>query len=151
MILGISGEAGYIWGLGEDVRINDRFFVGGSNLRGFERAGIGPRDANGDALGGQPLCGRLGRTDVPLGLPEELGLKGRAFGDVGTLGEVDIDPGPARSHQRYRIAPRVAGRRAVLGLSVRPRAARPRLSGPGEEDFDKTENFRFSFGTRFCT
>jgi len=148
VILGISGEAGYIWGLGEDVRINDRFFVGGSNLRGFERAGIGPRDANGDALGGNRYAVGSVELTFPLGLPEELGLKGRAFGDVGTLGEVDIDPGPGE------VINDTESLRASLGVGlswaspfgpVRLDLAYPVL----EEDFDKTENFRFSFGTRF--
>src|SRR5690606_3144162 len=60
----LRGNAGFIdgWG-GDDVRINDRFFKGGSSFRGFDVAGIGPRqlvvDDNtgeitqeGDALGG---------------------------------------------------------------------------------------------------
>ena len=32
------------WG-GQDVRMTDLFFKGGETIRGFERAGIGPRDA----------------------------------------------------------------------------------------------------------
>ena len=36
-------SAGYIFGWGgDDVRINDRFFKGGSSFRGFDVAGIGP-------------------------------------------------------------------------------------------------------------
>jgi outer membrane protein insertion porin family len=36
------------------VRINDRFFKGGNSFRGFETAGIGPRDLNfDDAAGGK--------------------------------------------------------------------------------------------------
>ena len=31
------------WG-GEDVRLLDLFFKGGETIRGFERAGFGPRD-----------------------------------------------------------------------------------------------------------
>ena len=39
-------QGGFIngWG-GEDVRMTDLFFKGGETIRGFERAGIGPRDA----------------------------------------------------------------------------------------------------------
>ncbi|MGH7000508.1 MAG: outer membrane protein assembly factor BamA, partial [Stellaceae bacterium] len=40
----ITGEGGYILGIGQSVRIEDRFFVGGDNLRGFATGGIGPRD-----------------------------------------------------------------------------------------------------------
>ncbi len=38
-------EAGYIESLGDDgIRINNRFFKGGTNFRGFDTAGIGPRE-----------------------------------------------------------------------------------------------------------
>ena len=43
------------WG-GDDVRLLDAFFKGGETIRGFDRAGYGPRDLssnNQDALGGQ--------------------------------------------------------------------------------------------------
>jgi len=44
-VASVKGEAGYIFGLGNDkVRIEDRYFVGGDNLRGFATGGIGPRD-----------------------------------------------------------------------------------------------------------
>ncbi|MGB4865633.1 MAG: outer membrane protein assembly factor BamA, partial [Hyphomicrobium sp.] len=40
------------WG-GDDVKILDSYFKGGETVRGFERAGFGPRDmVTGDALGG---------------------------------------------------------------------------------------------------
>ena len=43
-------------GLGEDVRLFDRFFLGGASFRGFKFAGVGPRDTStGDALGGKLL------------------------------------------------------------------------------------------------
>ena len=47
VVFSVTGSAGYIdgWG-GDDVRINDRFFKGGNTFRGFETAGIGPRDTS---------------------------------------------------------------------------------------------------------
>src|SRR6185437_8542020 len=56
-ILSVTGSAGFIdgWG-GDHVRINDRFYKGGTSFRGFETAGIGPRDltfGRTDALGGK--------------------------------------------------------------------------------------------------
>ena len=63
-VLSFTGEAGYIFGWGGDpVFLQDAFFVGGDNLRGFESAGIGPRDiVSGDALGGNKVLSRLGRA-----------------------------------------------------------------------------------------
>ena len=64
-------QAGYIsgWG-GEDVRMTDLFFKGGETIRGFERAGIGPRDACEDAATGK----RIGDcSQGPAGRPGLLG------------------------------------------------------------------------------
>jgi len=148
VVLSVSADGGYIFGLGEDVRINDRFFVGGSNLRGFERAGIGPRDENEDALGGNRFVVGSVELSFPLGLPEELGLRGRAFSDVGTLGAVDDEAGPGEEINDTESLRASVG----VGLSwsspfgpVRLDLAYPVL----EEDFDQTEALRFSFGTRF--
>jgi len=145
-VLSLSAEGGHIVGLGEDVRINDRFFVGGTNLRGFERAGIGPRDlTTDDALGGNIYGVGSVEVSFPLGLPEELGIRGRAFTDFGTLTDVDdegagvVDDGSLRASVGVGIS-----WRSPLG-PIRIDFAEPIL----KEDFDRTENIRFSFGTQF--
>ena len=47
VVVNLLGEVGAIEGYGdEDVQINERFFLGGTNLRGFEDAGVGPRDSS---------------------------------------------------------------------------------------------------------
>jgi outer membrane protein insertion porin family len=76
------------WG-GDDVRLLDMFYVGGESIRGFEPAGIGPRDlssANQDALGGQNYLTSTAeaRFNLPL-VPDEVGLRGAVFADSGTL------------------------------------------------------------------
>ena len=49
------------WGDGDDVPIYERLFLGGSNnLRGFGFRDVGPKDENGEPIGGQhsrPLDG----------------------------------------------------------------------------------------------
>ena len=66
-VLSFLGEVGYIIGIGEDVAISDRFFLGGDSLRGFAPAGVGPRELNSDdALGGN----RFARASAELGLPD---------------------------------------------------------------------------------
>ena len=86
-VLSFTGEAGHIFGWGGDqVLLQDRFFVGGDNLRGFAPAGIGPRDTvSGDALGGNKYYVGSVALGVPLGLPKELGITGRVFTDFGSL------------------------------------------------------------------
>ncbi|MEP1767503.1 MAG: outer membrane protein assembly factor BamA [Sulfitobacter sp.] len=80
-------------------RAIDRFLLSTSQLRGFEPGGIGPRDAdNDDALGGNLyLVGRV-EAEFPLGLPEEYGISGGVFYDVGNLwnlSDVNLNGGTA--------------------------------------------------------
>lgn len=145
IILSVRAEAGIVAGLGEDVRINDRFFVGGSNFRGFEPAGIGPRDlSTDDALGGTSFAIGTVELSFPVGLPEELGLRGRAFTDFGTVGGLDNAQGIDDSHS-LRVT-------AGFGLSYASPVGPLQLDFAFplvKEDFDRTESFRFSIGATF--
>lgn len=86
-VLGFLGSGGLILGSNDrDIRINDRFFLGGDDMRGFQNAGVGPRDVvSTDALGGTRYYLGTAELRFPLGLPEEIGLSGAAFTDVGSL------------------------------------------------------------------
>jgi outer membrane protein insertion porin family len=92
-ILSVVGSAGYVEGWGGDtVRINNRFFKGGQTFRGFETAGIGPRDttfARADALGGKAYAIGAVELTVPTFLPEQYGIKAALFTEFGTLGLLD--------------------------------------------------------------
>ena len=93
-------QGGFIdgWG-GEDVRMTDLFFKGGETIRGFERAGIGPRDAcedlstgkrvkdcSKDPLGGQAFWAATAEARFPLPfIPDNLGMQGAVFVDAGSL------------------------------------------------------------------
>ena len=58
-------------------------------MRGFEFAGIGARDKRTrDALGGNWMFYSGAELTFPIGL-DELGVKGRLFYDMGTLGKPD--------------------------------------------------------------
>jgi len=77
---------------GTNSRINNRFFLNGAQMRGFESLGIGPRV--GDAAGGNALGGNLfavARFDAefPLGLPEEYGISAGLFYDIGAVWGLD--------------------------------------------------------------
>jgi len=146
-IASLLGEAGYIagWG-GETVRINERFYIGGDSLRGFADSGLGPRDIqSSDALGGNRFWRGSAELDFPTGLPDDLGLRAHAFSDFGSLWTLD-DSGPlVRDVNSMRLS-------GGMGLSwksplgpVRIDLAKPVLKEP----FDKLQEFRFSFGTRF--
>ena len=81
----------------------------------------------------------------PLGLPEELGLRGRTFSDFGTLSGID-DSGP-------EIADETSIRVSVgVGLSWRSPFGPIQIDFAVpvvKEDFDEEETIRFNFGTRF--
>jgi outer membrane protein insertion porin family len=161
-VLSLTGEAGDILGWnGQQVLLQDRFFVGGDNLRGFQSAGIGPRDSvSGDALGGQKYYLGSVTLGVPLGLPKELGLSGRVFTDFGTLYHIEptnIVLTPAQLAQTGGIQPQVEQSPAIrlsagVGVSWKSPVGPIRLDVAypiRKEGFDKTQIFRVSFGTRF--
>ena len=82
-------EAGVMsWRGSNNSRSIDRYFLSTDVMRGFEPAGLGPRDlSNGkdDAIGGNKYFVARFEAEFPLGLPEEVGLRGGVFYDVGNL------------------------------------------------------------------
>jgi outer membrane protein insertion porin family len=148
VVFNILGEAGAITGMGgKNVKINERYFIGGNTLRGFERAGIGPRDTStNDSLGGNRFYRGSAELSFPVFLPEELGVKGHAFTDVGSLWQLDDISGVniKDSNSLRATAGLGISWRSPLG-PIRVDMATPYVS----ETYDIEENFRFSFGTRF--
>jgi len=62
------------------VKIYDRLFLGGSNnLRGFDFRDVGPKDSNGEPLGGQSMA----RTTVEFTFPIVEKARGALFYDTG--------------------------------------------------------------------
>jgi outer membrane protein insertion porin family len=146
-VASISARAGYMFGLfNEDVRVNDRFFLGGNTLRGFEPSGVGPRDlTTDDALGGNAFYTTTIEVSAPIRLIQDVDIRGRVFTEIGSLFDVD-DVG---SEVADVSDPRAA---AGVGFSyvspfgpIRVDFSQAYL----KEGFDKTELVRFSFGTRF--
>lgn len=145
-VLQVSGNAGSIVGLGEDVNLTDRFFIGGDNVRGFETSGIGPRDSTtDDALGGELFYTGRVQLRFPLGLPEEIPVNGRVFSDFGGLTELSDsgtevqDTGSIRAASGFGFTWR--SNFGPIGLDM----GLPWL----KEDFDRDETIRVNFGTRF--
>ncbi|HWK87530.1 MAG TPA: outer membrane protein assembly factor BamA [Xanthobacteraceae bacterium] len=86
----LKGTAGYITPTGgKQLNILDGFFKGPELVRGFEPAGIGPRDLGSnfkDALGGSQYWSATAELQFPLSfLPKDLGLKAAIFADAGSL------------------------------------------------------------------
>lgn len=172
-------SAGYVFPLedGQGIRINNRFFRGGSTFRGFDVAGLGPREvvqvvdpATGEIVITRRLNSQGGNTyyqgtfelSLPSFFPEEYGIKSALFADVGGLGTLrgpDISPtvyftDPETGLPAVRITKDATSLRASAGLSVFWDSP----FGPirfdfsqilRREDYDRTETFRFSTSTRF--
>jgi outer membrane protein insertion porin family len=162
------GDAGYIFGwAGDDVRINDRFFKGGASFRGFDVAGIGPRQLLvddvtgatqqvGDALGGNAFAIGTLQLDVPLPLPESFGLGAALFTEFGSVGTLDASsrrtvdlPGSTRLVVQDDFSLRAAAGLTVYWDSPFGPVQFDFSQPFAYEDYDKRQQFRFSTRTRF--
>jgi outer membrane protein insertion porin family len=142
-------EGGAITTLGDGTsRVTERYF-GNGKIRGFEANGIGPRDGTDgeDALGGNLFAVARFEADFPLGLPEEYGITGGAFLDIGSVWSLDNTAGLATVDDSFIP-------RASIGLSVFWNTP----IGPlrfnfsraiQKEDFDREQNFDLTISTRF--
>jgi len=138
-------NGGYVTGYGnEDVRLGQRYFLGGNTMRGFESGGISARDKyTKDALGGNWMVWGGTELTFPLGL-DELGVRGRTFVDVGTTGKPDhVD----NADINYSSSPRVA-----VGFGFEWTSPMGKIDidfgfPVVKEKYDETEVFRLNFGT----
>ena len=150
-IFSITGNMGYILGLGEEIKIFQRYQLGGNNLRGFEDFGASPREKDfgrGGAVGGDWIAVASVELELPVGLPEEIGIKPKVFTDWGTIGSpVDIKDEEQSIFKSQKI-------RGSAGLGIEWESP----VGPinidwahvlRKADFDITESFRVYFGQRF--
>ncbi len=144
-------EGGYLSYQNGSSRVTDRFFLGSRFIRGFQRGGIGPRDAGtDDALGGNAFAVVRLETEFPIGFPEEYGIAGGAFVDYGSVWDV----GDLRSLSEEDVLYNDFTPRAVAGLSLflttplgplRLNFTEPLLA----EDRDETQSFDVTVSTRF--
>ncbi|NEY88745.1 outer membrane protein assembly factor BamA [Tabrizicola oligotrophica] len=134
---------------GYTSRVTDRYF-GNGKIRGFEPNGLGPRDltgvANEDALGGNMFAVARFEADFPLGLPEEYGIKGGAFLDVGSVWGLDNTLGGTIDDS--------AKLRSSIGLSVLWETPLGPLrfnfsKALKKEAYDKEQRFDLTITTKF--
>lgn len=138
-------NGGYIVGYGgEDVRLSQRYYLGGNTLRGFAFGGVGARDkATDDALGGNWVAYGGAEMSFPIGL-DEVGIRGRTFFDIGMIGKPDnIDTALVD----YSSKPR-----ASIGFGFEWFSPMGKIDidfgfPVMKEDYDETEVFRLNFGT----
>lgn len=158
-IFHLGADAGFIEGIGQNIRINDRFFLGNPRMRGFDVAGIGPVDTlTGDFLGGNLFYAATTGVAIPLGAAaEEMGIQLTVFADVGALSKVDlgnldfdvfgnpVDPGRVFSAG----TPRVAVGIGVIWQSPFGPFRIDFAEAIKKERFDRTQFLQFNIGTTF--
>lgn len=149
--IALQGGVGYLFTLGANEKIIDRFFLGGDNLRGFQVGGAGPHAVNGgDSVGGRFIWTQTTELRFPLPVSQDLGLTGRVFVDIGALTEVSpLVQNGSRVSIFDDASPRVS---AGVGVSWKTPfgllnidLAQPIV----KKRFDQLQFFRFGFGTRF--
>jgi outer membrane protein insertion porin family len=123
-------------------------------MRGFEANGLGPRDLNvpnRDALGGNYFAVARFEAAFPLGLPDEYGISGGLFYDIGTVWGLDnvngglagADPVDDDLYWRQSIGFSIFWDTAIGPL-------RFNFSHPLEfESYDLTRNFDLTVEARF--
>jgi outer membrane protein insertion porin family len=162
------GQAGNItgWG-GEEVRLTDLFFKGGETIRGFERAGYGPRDAclspitgktvpicSRDSLGGELFWATTAEVRFPFPyVPDSLGMQGAIFVDAGSLWQPSGLALDAVANEGSFILDSTQVRLST-GFSLIWQSPLGPLRADFAEallkaDFDQTEFFRFGASSNF--
>ena len=149
-------EGGVLAMLGDDSsRVTSRFF-GNEKIRGFETNGVGPRDLkaeNKDALGGNLFSVVRLEADFPLGTPEEYGIGGGLFFDVGSVWGLDDVAGGTVGGRTETVDDSMY-LRSVVGFSV----FLDTPIGPlrfnfskalVKQDYDKEQNFDLTLSTKF--
>ena len=140
--LAFNGQAGYGGGYeGKDFPLFKNFFVGGiGTVRGFEAGSLGPRDINGDPLGGVKELN--GSIEALATLPgADRSLRGLFFVDAGNVWG---------SGQGIHFADlRAAAGAGIAWISpigpLKLSLAQPIRSQPG----DRVQRFQFQIGTGF--
>ncbi|MEJ6394665.1 outer membrane protein assembly factor BamA [Gymnodinialimonas sp. 2305UL16-5] len=145
-------EGGAVSALDDGTRLSNRFRLNSRQIRGFEPFGLGPRDTaapNENPLGGNYFAVARFEAAFPLGLPEEYGISGGVFADVGSVWGLDDTAGFGGTEvdDSFRL-------RSVVGVSIFWDTAlgplRFNFTHPVDvEDYDETRNFDFTVEARF--
>ncbi|RNF33763.1 outer membrane protein assembly factor BamA [Paracoccus methylarcula] len=145
-------EAGAVHAYGDyETWILDRF-RGGNKIRGFEPNGIGPRDLaapNEDGLGGNYYWAARAEAQFPLGLPEEYGITGGLFADVGSIWGLDNTVGTDGNVVDDDMYVRAAVGASIFWTTPIGPLRFNFSKALRKEDYDEEQSFDLTISTRF--
>lgn len=146
VVLGVKGAVGGVEKIHKTIRVSDSIMLGSDTLRGFEYGGLGPRDKQtGDPLGGTRYWTATAEIMLPLGLPNEFGIRGAIFTDLGSTWK------PGRKNDI--VIDKNSLRQSVgVGLSWTSPFGPLRIDYAlpiKKEKFDKAQRVLIGFATRF--
>ena len=145
--LGLKSDLGFINSFDDKITSSNRFRLGGKTLRGFDNAGVGPRDTgNNQVVGGNNFYNFSIELSSDEWMPSDTGLNWFIFSDLGSIWGTDYPTGV--------IKPDDKSMRASLGVGI----LWDTVLGPmsfywadpiSKQSHDKTKRFQLSIGTRF--
>jgi len=163
IVASVRGRAGVINDLsGSGVHFSETFFKGNDLVRGFAARGMGPRNlGNGQPLGATMFAGISAEIEFPIPvLPENYGIRGAVWADVGYVGDASAMVAPALVTtgvtQKLRSSVGATGVTQKLRSSVGVSLIWNSPFGPLRGDFaqvlqkdsgDNTQMFQFTIST----
>ncbi|MEP2530581.1 outer membrane protein assembly factor BamA [Shimia sp.] len=148
-------EGGHLYSPDNDSRVDDRFIVTARSIRGFEPFGIGPRERGtsggtsfDDALGGNYYAVARFEAEFPLGLPDELGISGGLFYDVGSLWGLDNTSGVGTVFYDEFSLRHVVGFALFWDTAIGPLRFNF-TKALQKEEFDREQTFDFTISAQF--
>lgn len=144
LLIGVHGGV-VSGGNGASTRASDRFFIGGSDFRGFAARGIGPKDGDYFVGANQYIVSSI---EVQKSLGDVLGKSTRigAFIDVGSAWGLDNDLGGSIDDNRHvRSSAGLSLTFDVAEIPVSVYVAKPIDMEAGDEE----QNFGISFSSSF--
>ncbi|HEV7867283.1 MAG TPA: outer membrane protein assembly factor BamA [Chthoniobacteraceae bacterium] len=139
-ILTIQGELAGVqnWAGGERVPIFDRLYLGGANnLRGFKFRDVGPKDEDGEPIGGNTLW----RVTVEYTFPIVDKVRGAVFYDAGAVSAESWDVGGSMNSD--------VGIGVRLDLPIGPVRLDYGIPIQSDEFNDSSGKFQFNIGYQF--
>jgi outer membrane protein insertion porin family len=141
-ILTLEGQLAAVdtWSGGTRVPIFDRLYLGGANnLRGFSYRDVGPKDSNGEPIGGQSLARFTAEYTVPI--IEK--VRGALFFDAGFVNAGPYNFGTGNLNSDYGIGllleiPAVGPIRIDYGIPIK-----------SDRFNDSSGKFQFNIGYKF--